>query len=172
MVARIGARWTVHFSYVVSLKEREATNTYRFDGYYALQAIELFTKTLAEWVVAPEIVAQAHQAAGLPIPSGILKVIEAEAAAPQLVRVTVWAGGPAEAEQLAAGLQAVVGDLLQRYDTTGVPAVQFQVVTTQWWGAAAGLNRTMVAVATGLLVLFIGVNLVVLRESLRYEHRD
>lgn len=162
-VSRFGESWTVHFSYVVSLKEREAATAYRFDGYYALQAIELFTKTLAEWVVAPEMVAQAHRAAGLPEPTGILKAIEAEAAAPQLVRVTVRASDRAQAEQLAAGVRAVVA--------SGVPA-EFQVVATEPWATTAGLNKKVVGLATGALVFFVGLNLVVLRESLRNGHRN
>ncbi len=170
-VVRMGDTWAVHFSYVVSLQEREATNAYRFDGYYALQALESFTKTLAEWIVAPEMVAQAHRAAGLPEPTGITKVIEAEAAAAQLVRVTVQAGDRAQAEKLAAGLQAVVTQQLQRYEAAGVPAVQFRVVATEPWGTHAGLNKKVVSVATGILVFFVGLNLVVLRESLRYGHR-
>ncbi len=169
---RVGRGWVVHFSYIVSLKDREATPAYRFDGYYALQAIELFTKTLAEWIVAPEMVAQAHRAAGLPEPTGILKAIEAEAAAPQLVRVTVHASERAQAEQLAAGLQVAVKVALQRNGAAGVPAVHFEAVATEPWVTTAGLNKNVVGMATGALVFFIGLNLVVLRESLRYGHCD
>lgn len=171
-VSRFGDSWTVHFSYVVSLKEREATAAYRFDGYYALQAIELFTKTLAEWVVAPEMVAQAHRAAGLPEPTGVLKVIEAEAAAPQLVRVTVRAPERAQAEQLAVGVQTAMAAALQRNGPAGVPEVPFNVVATEPWARASGFNKKIVSLATGVLVFFVGLNLVVLRESLRYGHRD
>lgn len=162
-VARMGSGWAVHFSYVVSLKERESALAYRFDGYYALQATELFTKTLAEWIVAPEVVAQAHRAAGLPEPGGIIKAIEAEAAAPQLVRVAVRASDRVHAEQLAAGVQAAV--------RPGVPA-EFQVVATEPWVAPAGLNKKVAGLATGVLVFFIGVNLAVLWESVRYGYRD
>lgn len=161
---RVGRGWAVHFSYVVSLREREATSAYRFDGYYALQAIELFTKTLAEWVVAPEVAAQAHRAAGLPEPTGSIKAIEAEAAAPQLVRVTVRAPERAQAEQLTAGVQATVATQLERSG--------WQAVATEPWVTTAGLNEKVVGAATGVLVFFAGLNLIVLRESLRHGHRD
>lgn len=162
-VARMESGWAVHFSYVVSLQEREAASTYRYDGYYALQAIELFTKTLAEWIVAPEMVAASARAAHLPEPTGIMKAVEAEAAAPQLVRVTVRAATRTEAEQLAHGVQVAVHH--------GVPA-EFKVVATEPWVTPAGLNKKLVGVATGILVFFVGLNLLVLRESLRYGYRD
>lgn len=171
-VARFSSGWAVHFSYVVSLKEREPSTTYRFDGYYALQAVELFTKTLAEWAVAPEVAAQAYRAAGLPEPTGVLKLVEAEAAAPQLVRVTVRARERAQAERLAAGLQAALAAQLTHLETASVPAVHFEATATEPWVAAAGFNKNIVGVATGVLVFFMGLNLIVLRESLRYGHRD
>lgn len=168
--ARFGSGWAVYFSYIVSLKERETAlpgarqdATYRYDGYYALQTVELFSKTLAEWIVAPETVAHAHQAADLPEPTGLLKAIAAEAAAPQLVRVTVRAANKAQAEQLAAGLQAVI--------RPSIPT-NFTFITTEPWVTSAGLNKNFVGIATGILIFFVGLNLLVLRESLRYGHRD
>lgn len=161
-VSRLENGWVVHFSYVVSLTEREAVPAYHFDGYYALQANELYAKTLAEWITAPEMVAQAYQISGLTTPGGWLAGITAEATAPQLVRVTVRAPERDTAERLAEGVQAVV--------RSGVPA-EFKVSATKPWITRAGLNKRVVGGATGGLVFFIGLNLMVLYASLRYEHR-
>lgn len=161
----------VHFSYLISLSDREGRGEYRFDGYYALSAISLFSETLAQWVRRPEVVAEAARRAGLrDVPQEARKLqrlVAAERVAPQLVAVTVRAGEADTAERLARSLQAVVGENVERYHESGTPALRFRVVASEPWAGQRIIEANVVAAAAFLLVLFAAVNVLVLWESLR-----
>lgn len=161
----------VHFSYIVSLASRDPGAVYRFDGFYALQATDLFTATLASWASTPETLVAAYREAGVELPSDdprtLTRAVRAEKAAPQLVAVTVRDTEASEAQRLAQGLQRVMERNVARYNTEGVPDVTFQVVTTDPWSGVVRLSVPMIVAATFLFTFLIVLNGVILRESLR-----
>jgi hypothetical protein len=171
LVQRAGPQWRAHFSYLISLQEREAAAEFRFDGYYALQATDLFAATLAEWAMAPEVIAAAHQAADLPLPGAdarsLIRTVSARKAAPQLVAVEIRGGSEREAAALASGLQEVLTAQVAAYHTAGVPAARFTAVPSAVWVGGTPPATRVVGAATFLLVLFVLVNGVVLAETLR-----
>lgn len=167
---RLGRQAEVHFSYLVSLSDREGRGSYRFDGYYALSAINLFSETLAEWISRPEVVAEAVRRAELKnIPRearALQRLVTAQRSAPQLVAVTVRAGEAAVTMQLARHLQAVVSENVERYHEAGTPALRFRVVASEPWAGQRVIDAPVVGVAAFLFVLFAAINVLVLRESL------
>lgn len=171
IVQQQGATHELHFSYLISLSEREAAVEYRFDGYYALQATDLFAETLAELIAAPETIAAAFTAADLLPPAGsarqLTHSVTAERKAPQVVHVTIEQPSQREAQQLAEGVRHVVTKQVEMYHNQGVPALRFRVVATEPWSTVTRVDARVVAAATLLAVFVLGVNLVVLRESLR-----
>lgn len=161
----------VHFSYLVSLRQREDAAQYRFDGYYALQATDLFAATLASWVHTPEIIAAAYQQAGLVLtdrdPRSVQAAITATKSSPQLVEVTVRQPIEADAQKLATGLQAVMNEEVAAYHAQGIPAVTFGVVaTTPWVGQRAVATRVVTAAAF-IFVFIAALNVVLFQASLR-----
>lgn len=168
---RLSRQAEVHFSYLISLSEREAHDAYRFDGYYALSAVNLFSETLAEWVRRPEVVAEAAARAGVGgVPRearALQRLVAAEQAAPQLVAVTVRAGESDSTERLARSLQAVVAENLERYHESGTPALRFRVVASEMWAGQRTVAANVVAAAAFLFTLFAAVNLLIVWESLR-----
>lgn len=173
VAARIAPTHEVHFSYLVSLSQRDNVNEYRFDGFYALQATDLFAATLAKWAATPEVVVKAYQEAGLEIPSedprSLTRAIRAEKVAPQLIAVTVRDQSREVAQALAAGLQDVIEENVAAYHAQGVPAVQFRVVTTQPWTGVTRISVPIVVVATFVAAFLLAVNAVLLRVSLISE---
>lgn len=171
VAARIAPTHEVHFSYLVSLSQRDNVNEYRFDGFYALQATDLFAATLAKWAAAPEVVVRAYQEAGLEIPSedprALTRAIRAEKVAPQLVAVTVRDESRDVVEALAAGLQDVIEENVASYHAQGVPAVQFRVVATESWTGVVRLSIPVIVTATFIAAFLIGINAVLLFESLK-----
>lgn len=169
---RWGEQYEVQFSYLISLSDREDRGAYRFDGFYALSAINLFSETLAELVRRPEVVAEAARRAQLSdVPRdarGLRRLVVAERAAPQLVAVTVRAGDPVLSEQLARSLQKTVADNIVRYHESGEPALRFRVVASDPWVGVRKIESLVVAAATSLFVLFAAVNLLIFRESLAW----
>lgn len=160
-VQRAGPLYRAHFSYLVALQEREAAGEFRFDGYYALQATDLFAATLAQWLATPELSARAYEAAGLPLPGPdgreLTRAIEARKAAPQLVTVAAAAESAAAAEALARGIVVAVAEQMQRYHEEGVPAARFKVVPSSVWVGSTPPDTWVAVLAVFLLVLFGGV---------------
>jgi hypothetical protein len=172
VVRRQGPTYEAHFSYTVSLQEREAAPEFRFDGYYALQATDLFAETLAAWATTPEIVVAAHEAAGLPVPSGsarqLARRVSSEKVAPQLVRVWVKGSERDLVERLAQGLQTVMAETIASYHEQGVPAVQLAAVATEPWLGVAAPSVGLIGTAVFVTVLLLGLNAVLLFESVRH----
>lgn len=170
---RTAPDWQVHFSYLVSLSEREAVDNFRFDGYYALSATDLFAATLSSWVKTPEVIAAAYKQAGLTIPSNepdvLRKAVEANKTGPQLVEVTVRHKNQEAAAQLTAALQTVMADNVARYHEDGIPALKFTAIPTESWAGVHRVAAGVIAVATFMVVLFGGINIVLLKASLEAE---
>jgi capsular polysaccharide biosynthesis protein len=166
---RMGPTYEVHYSYLISLSTREQPKEYTFDGYYALQATDLFTATLAQWATTPEVVVAAYQDAQIKLPTinpkGLAHAVSAEKTAPQLVELTVRSSKKAEAEKLARGLMTAVQHNIDIYHEQGIPALTFRVVTTSPWTGMTQLNLTVIVVATFIISLLLGINAVVLVES-------
>lgn len=164
-----------HFSYLVSLSEREEAPEYRFDGFYALQATDLFTATLARWAGTPEVIVAAHKAAGVELknsdPREVGRIIRAEKTAPQLVEVTIRHSDEEVASALVQGLQAVMDENIDRYHDEGIPALRFRVVTTEPWQGRVAIARGVITSATFVFVVFVGANIVLLIEAFRNQER-
>jgi len=170
IVSRVGPTYTVHYSYLVSLSEREETEDFRFDGYYALSATDLFTATLASWVSVPEVVVAAYEEVGLPAardPKEVARAVTAEKKAPQLVAVTVRHKDQAVAEKLAQGLQTVMERNIEQYHDQGIPALTWRVVATSPWLGVSRLSAPVIVGATFVFGLLMGVNAVLLVESVK-----
>ena len=161
----------VHFSYLISLSARDPSQDFRFDGYYALQATDLFAATLARWVATPEVVVAAHQEANLELPSddprALARIVKAEKVAPQLVTVTVRGATREEAAVLAEGVRRVMEHNVARYHNEGVPAVSFAVVSTEAWSGVVRLSVLLVVTAAFLFTFLVTLNGVLLVESLK-----
>lgn len=67
----------VSLAFTVDQRKRQETPDYTYDGYYALQASQLFTDTLISWFGTPSTVAEMYTTAGLPMPKGDANVAAA-----------------------------------------------------------------------------------------------
>ena len=175
IAGRLGPLPQVHFSYLVSLSEREVTPDFEFDGYYALQATDLFAATLAEWLTTPEVVVAAYREAGLEPdtddPRALTRLVEARKTAPQLVEVTVKGSSQAEAEALTAGLLVAMERNVALYHDEGIPAVEFGVVATEPFSGQRTINARLIAVATFFTALILLINAALLFGAQANEPR-
>ncbi len=167
---RLGPVSEVHFSYLISLSEREQSVDYQFDGYYALQATDLFAATLASWITAPEVISRAYENAELKPPTNdprlLTKQVSTEKSAAQIVKVTVRSDTDQTAGALALGLQEEMQNNVSLYHDEGVPALTFRVVATKPWTGKREVSVLLIVTATFVATLILGINTVLLRESL------
>jgi len=171
VVNRVGPTYQVHFSYLISLSEREMAQEFRFDGFYALQATDLFAATLSEWVQTPEVIVDAYRESGLVLPDRdpkwLTRVVRAEKAAPQLVTVVISHSDAEAAMLLSDGLRRVMERNVARYHDEGIPAVTFRVVATEPWSGVQERSGGVISGATFVFSFLFLINGVLLWESLR-----
>lgn len=56
-------------SFAVNRVNKQTTQNYEYDGYYAIQAADLFSQTVVSWFSTPSVVVEMYQKAGLTHPS-------------------------------------------------------------------------------------------------------
>jgi capsular polysaccharide biosynthesis protein len=168
---RIGPSYQVHYSYIVSLSEREPTSDFRYDGYYALSATDLFAATLTSWIKTVETVVRAYEIAGIEMEGSdvreLVKVVSAEKTGPQIVEVKIKHKRKEVAEKLAVGLQAAMSENVESYHREGIPAVRFRVVTTEMWTGERTVATGVVSMGTFVFALLLGMNGVLLVASFK-----
>lgn len=154
--------YEIRFSYLIALTERDTPSEYRFDGFYALQATDLFGATLAKLIQSPEIVSASFIEAGIEDvpedPRELARIVSAEKTAPQLVQVAIRYKNREQARRLTEELQAVVDREVDAYHDQAIPAVQFSVSTTDIWEGETVLAAPLISSIVFLAALFLGVN--------------
>lgn len=57
--------YTTSISFTVNRINKQPTAEYQFDGYYALQASDLFSDTVVSWFLTPSVIVEMYEKAGL-----------------------------------------------------------------------------------------------------------
>lgn len=57
--------YTTSIAFTVNRINKQATTDYQFDGYYALQASDLFSETVVSWFLTPSVIVEIYDAAGV-----------------------------------------------------------------------------------------------------------
>lgn len=94
----------------------ELGDDYKYDGYYAVMANQVFADTLESWLDSPEIIAEVYEKAGMDVPvsmSYLANRFEIDKVVSQSVAVRINAGSTEEAQTL---LKAMVEVLKSRIE--------------------------------------------------------
>ncbi|MEK7632127.1 MAG: hypothetical protein AAB445_04710 [Patescibacteria group bacterium] len=57
--------YTTSIAFTVNRINKQPTPDYQFDGYYALQASDLFSETVVSWFLTPSVIVEIYDAAGV-----------------------------------------------------------------------------------------------------------
>ncbi len=57
--------YTTSLAFTVNRINKQSTTEYQFDGYYALQASDLFAETVVSWFLTPSVIVEMYDRAGL-----------------------------------------------------------------------------------------------------------
>jgi len=108
-------RYSTSMSLGVNRANKDATSDYQYDGYYALQAADLFSQTLVSWMQTPSILVEIYRQADLPTDEdsirGITGRFKTKKVAAQNVVVTYMSPTEEEAERLANAMTKVTSEL-------------------------------------------------------------
>lgn len=161
IAAKIPVSYDVHLSYVVSQEGREDTPGFRYDGYYALSATDLFAATLAAWIAQPQTIARAYKAADVSLPTydaiDLGKHIRSEKAAPGLVNVTIRDSSQNIAESVTRGVANIVPAFIAQQNTTGTPAVTFRGIASDSWTGVSRIAPLPIALVVFMFALFVQI---------------
>ncbi len=164
------ATYEVNFSYMVSMEQRDESSNFRYDGYYALSATDLFSATLAGVIVSPETIVAAYGGANIPLPTedtiDLVKSIRSEKVAPQLVRVRVRNASRERAEDISSGLMDAVEGSVDQYNQKGNTAIVFRAIATTPWTSTQRPDPLPIAISLFMLVWVGGNFLILLKEAI------
>ncbi|MDA1169206.1 MAG: hypothetical protein O3A36_02630 [bacterium] len=168
---KIPGTYESHFSYMISLEQKDATTAFRYDGFYGLSAADLFSATIASIATSPETIVAMFTDADIALPTqdaiDLGRLVTSNKEAPQLVRLSVRSASKSKVEKLTNSLISVMNKSIDEYNTKGLSSVAFRAVPTQVWVSYNAIKPLPVASSLFMLV-FVGGNIAVLfRESLR-----
>lgn len=158
---KIPVSYDTHFSYTVSQQTAEASSAFRYDGYYSLSATDLFTATLAAWIVAPQTIVSAYTSAHVALYTSdvvqLTKNIRAEKVAPGLINIMVRNSSKESAEAVAHGITTIVPVFIQEQNTSGTPAVTFRVADSSLWTGVSRIAPLPIALVCFVFVFLVQI---------------
>lgn len=101
-------------SLLVSSVEPQPTSDYRFDGYYTIQATDLFSNTVEAWIKSPEVVAEIYRQAKIDIDGnnikGLTKKFKAEKMSPHYIELRYTTETEKDANSIAESITKVLDE--------------------------------------------------------------
>ncbi len=156
-------RTGVSVSYAVNRVNKEATPDYQYDGYYALQATDLFAQTVVSWFSTPSVLQEMYGRANLD------SEIQSVDSLPSRFRVKKYSAqnivvrfterDEARAQALVRGMAGVMGERTSQLNRSADNKSIFEVVGSTPVIAPAQPNPWLYAGA--VLVLSFGLALLV-----------
>ncbi len=105
-------RYTTSMSFSVNRLSRQSTPDYQFDGYYALQAADLFSQTIVSWLQTPSVLVEIYDSAGITTPVHSIRSLtsrfKTKKYSSQNIVVTFSAPSQEEAKRLATAITDVI----------------------------------------------------------------
>lgn len=155
-------------SLLVSSSQIQETQDYRFDGYYTIQATDLFSNNIEAWLKSPEVVSGIFNASkinvGVSNIKELAKIFKAEKLAPHYVEVRYKTSSEQDAGRIASAITEALSEKTKSLGETSKNQTAFSVSGGKPVTVLAKppvLVNTAVAFATGL---FAGFLLVIIKE--------
>ena len=131
--------------------------------------MDIFSSLVAGLVTSPEVIALAHDAGGLPLPTRsareLVQLVSAHKSVPELVQVTVRGDTSVLAQALADGLEATVAKELEAYNKATSDVANFRAVPGSRWVGVSEISVPLIVSIIFFISFFLGVNLVLLRAT-------
>lgn len=155
-------------SLLVSSSQIQETQDYRFDGYYTIQATDLFSNNIEAWLKSPEVVSGIFNISKINIGASnikeLTKIFKAEKLAPHYVEVRYKTSSGEDAARIASAITEALSEKTKSLGETSKNQTAFSVsggkpitVLTK----PPVLVNTAVAFVAGL---FVGFLLVIIKE--------
>ncbi len=127
-------QYTTSMSFAINRVNKEQTTQYQYDGYYALQAADLFSQTVVSWLNTPSILERIYARAGATMPrtlSGLSSVFKTKKYSAQNIVVTFNTPTSEEAEKLAAAASDEIASRTSSVNRNADDKAIFEVITSK-----------------------------------------
>lgn len=164
-------RYTTSLSLSVNRLSPEPTSDYQYDGFYALQAADLFAQTVVSWLQAPPVLVEIYEQAGITPPTvGSLRVLttrfKTKKYSAQNIVVTYSSATKEEAAELAAALTKNMQQRTEAANRTAEDQALFTIQSTKPVIIKAQPNPVLLVIASTLIAITLLLFLVPLVEYL------
>lgn len=152
--------YTTSISFAVNRVNKEETADYQYDGYYALQASDLFSETVVSWLQTPSILVKIYERAGVvkasntPIRS-LTSRFKTKKFAAQNIVVSYSSSSSEEASKLATAMTEEIADRTAKANRTVQDKALFEVQAARSVIVKVEVNPILV----GLVSLIVGIAL-------------
>lgn len=127
--------YSTSMSFGVTRANKQKTTAYEYDGYYALQAADLFSQTLVSWLQTPSVLVDIYQTAGLDTGSESVRNItsrfKTKKYSAQNVVVTFGSPTREEASRLAESMTNVTRRMTESENRTSEDQALFSLEVTK-----------------------------------------
>lgn len=164
-------RYAATESFAVNRINSEATPDYQYDGYYALQAVDLFSKTVVSWFDTPSTISAMYAAAELDPEMTSLDSLpsrfQVKAHSPQNIVVRLTERTEERASKLIAGVKTVLQERSKTINQDPVGRPLFEIQGSAAVVAPTQPNPWVFAVVALVLSFGLGLLVAAARHFLR-----
>lgn len=173
---RVKPRYAASLAIAVNRINKQVTPDYQYDGYYALQASDLFSQTLLSWFLTPSVILDFYQKAGVDphvtTTNELVSRFKARKFAAQNIVVQFTERDRDAAQKLADGISSTVRSRSAELDKNATGDSTFEVVPSTAVIVEVKPNPVLNTIAAAVASLLLGLAALWTVQSLRGGHED
>ncbi len=160
----------------IAREGKQETQDYKYDGFYSLQASELFADTVVSWFLSPEIVNSIYNGAGIDLGDKTLRelsrVFDAEKMASQNVLVKFTAGDVSEANHVVSSMKTILSERTQILNKSNSEDAKFTVIIRDPITVSQKMEIWMVALISLVVSFFVSILIAFLFEYIEKARKS
>ena len=146
----------------------EATQDYRYDGFYRLQADEKFAETVVEWFKSPRVAADIYSEAQMNLQglstAQLSKITSAEKRSSQIVAVKFFSSTPEAAQKISEAAVKIISQNVEKLNESQKEKSWFEVVAEKPITLKDKPNYKIILLASLLAGIFLAFWTVMFRH--------
>ena len=171
IVPRLPKKQSVSVDITIPVPSRSATDNYEYDGYYALQAADLFSGTIVGWFKSPDFVARIYKKANVPLVTKSIRSLEkvflVKKVSGQFITVKFSVKDEQQANDIGKAISDNIKERVEQINTNGNRSLVFSVLVGKPLVVLDQRDGFVDAVLAGFAVLVLGFNAVIIIDALK-----
>lgn len=152
--------YTTSMSFAINRVNKEQTTQYQYDGYYALQAADLFSQTVVSWLDTPSVLEGIYARAGATMPrtlGGLSSVFKTKKYSAQNIVVTFNTPTREEAERLSIAASDEIASRTSSVNRNADDKAIFEVITSKPVTELARPNPLLIGIMSFVVAITLAM---------------